>query len=213
LLFAGAPAGAATGFVYDVEPNDRIQQAVLLRAPAEKGVVRIIGELQGEDQDAYYLSIDEEAAGVRWNMRLSGRAGAHTRMDSFSRPEAMGGTGHARLATLELSRPPPVLATLDTRDGSRPALYEDLLLEPGNYVLGVSHRGGEGSYELEISQAGAENLRPVPDANGPDSPLDLRKGQFSAVLSQKQTVYAFSIDEDEANQQWSLMAHTPLGVA
>lgn len=70
LLLAGAPAGAATEFVYDIEPNDGIQQAVLLRAPAEKGVVRIIGELQGEDQDAYYLSIDEEAAGVRWNIRL-----------------------------------------------------------------------------------------------------------------------------------------------
>lgn len=212
LLLAGAPAGAATEFVYDIEPNDGIQQAVLLRAPAEKGVVRIIGELQGEDQDAYYLSIDEEAAGVRWNIRLSGRAGAHTRMDILDLTEILGGAGYAGLSRLELQARPPILATLGTRDGSRPALYEDLLLEPGNYVLGVSHSGGEGSYEVEISQAGSERLRPVPDANGPDSPLDLRKGQPSAVLSQEQTVYAFSLDEEEASQQWSLMAHAPLGV-
>lgn len=50
LLLAGTPAGAATEFVYDVEPNDRIQQAVLLSAPAHKNVVRIIGELQGKDR-------------------------------------------------------------------------------------------------------------------------------------------------------------------
>lgn len=212
LLLAGAPAWAATEFVYDVEPNDQIQQAVLLRAPAHKEIVRIIGELKGQDQDAYYLAIDEEAAGVRWNLRLEGRAGAVTKLDIFDLTEAMDGGGHARLASLELSKRPPILATLGTRDGSRPALLEDLLLEPGNYVLGVSHSGGEGSYEVQISRAGAESLRPVPDANGPDSPLELRKGRLSAVLSQEQTVYAFSIDEEEASQQWALMAHAPLGV-
>jgi len=210
LLFA-PPLLAEQILLYDREPNDSFGEAISITSPGDRDVVRIIGDLKGNDQDAYYWAIDEEDAGTRWNIRLEGRAGALTRVDIFDLTDFVEGETQTNLVGLKLEKRPPVLGTLATRDGTRPAVYNELLLEPGNYTLGVSHSGGEGSYSVEISRAGAERVNILEDDNGPEKPHLLQNRRVSTFLSQGEAVLGFTIPQDDAGAAWSITAQTPLG--
>ncbi|MDX1626578.1 MAG: hypothetical protein R3323_08695, partial [Wenzhouxiangellaceae bacterium] len=149
LALAASPAWSLTELVYDAEPNNAPHQAVALTPPVEKDIVRILGSLDGQDQDAYLLVIPDEHAGRRFDLALTGRAGALTKLDVFEFTELVDGRG--RIPQTLTQRPANVFQ-LATQQGTRPALAEGLLLSPGTYVIGVSHSGGQGHYEVELSQ-------------------------------------------------------------
>ncbi|MGK7296954.1 MAG: hypothetical protein ACNS61_14210, partial [Candidatus Wenzhouxiangella sp. M2_3B_020] len=157
LLFALASRSAAalTELLHDAEPNDAPHQAVPLDLPTEKDVVRVLGELKGQDQDGYLLVVGDEHAGRRFDLLLTGRAGALTKLDVFEFTEFVDARGEIPEA---LPSKPASVFQLSTQQGVRPAAAAGLLLAPGTYVLGVSHSGGEGSYELEIDQTDNQSV-------------------------------------------------------
>src|SRR5690554_71921 len=86
---------ALTELLKDTEPNNKISEANILNSPDAKTTVRIIGELDSQDQDAYYWVIDEEDAGVRWNIQLQGHPGALTKLDILDITEFVEGSPQA----------------------------------------------------------------------------------------------------------------------
>lgn len=205
-------AHALTELLKDTEPNDKISEANILTSPGQKDSVRIIGDLDGQDQDAYYWVVDEEDAGVRWNIRLEGHPGALTRLDIMDLTEFVEGSSQSSLIGLKLERKPPILATLGVRDAGRPAFEQDFLLRPGNYVLAVSHSGGAGQYTIELSQAGADSVKFVKDDNSAEKPLELRYRSGFTVMAQADVFFSFTLDEKTATNQTGITFQTPLGV-
>src|SRR5690606_11818081 len=136
--------------IHDAEPNNGPHQAISLPMPGAKRPVQIVGELHADDQDSFRLRVDEDLAGRRFDLQLTGRAGALTRLDLFD-VSAENVDGQGRLPAALTVRPEALL-TLANRDGSRPARVEGLLLPPGLYLLGVSHSGGSGAYRVELSE-------------------------------------------------------------
>lgn len=212
LYVVALPAQALTELLMDIEPNDQIPDANELASPGQRDRVRIIGELKDQDQDAYYWVIDEEDAGVRWNIRLQGHPGALTRLDIMDLTDVMEGKTRSSLVGLTLESKPPILGTLTTRDGLQPAVYEGLLLRPGNYVLAVSHSGGAGSYTVEINQTSSDTVRMLEDDNSAEKPRKLRLHTATAVMSQTNAYFSFTLNKDEAKNQTGIAVQTPLGV-
>ena len=211
LAIIGCPAAdATTELLYDTEPNDEITQAVPLSPPGAKSPVKILGELKGGDQDAYYWRVDAEDAGKRWNLKLSGRTGALTGLNIYDLTEAIEASPQQSLTGLTLEAKPPNLFSLSSTDGTQPTVQQKLLFPPGEYVLGVFHSGGEGSYSVDISQADAPDVR-VPDAATKTDPEWFSIGDWNAVLAQGDIWFGFELDEDEASQLWEFKGQTPLG--
>lgn len=208
LLAWAAPAAAVTELLYDTEPNNAPHEAVSMALPAGKDAVRIIGELEGRDQDAYRIVVDEDLAGRRFDLQLNGRGGALTQLDIFDFTELADGRGRI---PAELAARPTNLLTLKTTDGVIPARVDGLLLAPGVYVLGVSHSGGEGAYTVDISQHDDSRVAVIGDDNSPDSPQAASTRRQTVVWTQGETWFAFEIGEEQAEQSWDLAFQSALG--
>ncbi|MEM1079986.1 MAG: hypothetical protein AAGH65_00240, partial [Pseudomonadota bacterium] len=191
---------------YDIEPNDALHEAVDLSTPAVRDSIQVIGELSGSDQDAYRLVVDEDMAGRRFNLSLTGRGGALTKLDIFDVTEQVDGRGHIPVA---LTARPELLASLNSQDGQRPVQLNALLLSPGVYILGISHSGGQGAYSFELS--GHDEARvTVLDTIEPHALS--QRGRTSTWTAGHQT-YTFAINQEQAQSAWDLWFQTPLGHA
>lgn len=208
LLACAAPAAAVTDLLYDTEPNDTPHEAVAMTLPAGKDAVRIIGELESQDQDAYRIIVDEDLAGRRFDLQLNGRGGALTQLDIFDFTGLADGRGRV---PAELTARPTNLMRLKTTDGVIPARADGLLLAPGVYVLGVSHSGGEGAYTVDISQHDDSSVAVIGDDNSPDSPQAASTRRGTAVWTQGETWFAFEIEDEQSEQSWDLEFQSPLG--
>ncbi len=207
LAWAG-PAAALTELLYDTEPNNAPHEAVPLVLPTGKDSLRIIGELEGDDQDAYRVVVDEDLAGRTFDVQLNGRGGVLTQLDVFDFTELADGRGRI---PAELSERPASILTLETTDGVIPARADGLLLAPGIYVLGVSHSGGEGTYTVDISQHDDSRVALIGDDNSPDSPQAASTRGATVVWTQGETWFAFEIKDEQAEQSWDLEFQSPLG--
>ncbi|MEM7053387.1 MAG: hypothetical protein AAF446_02450, partial [Pseudomonadota bacterium] len=203
MMASSATAVALTRMAYDIEPNNALHEAIDLSVPALKERIRVIGELEDTDQDAYRLVIDEDMAARRIHLQLTGRGGALTQLDIFDLSELADGLGRI---PAELTRKPPLLASLKSTSGTRAARMNSLLLAPGVYVLAVSHSGGSGAYELEL--AAQDDARLVVLESEAPHPLSLR-GRTSTWSIGNQT-YAFELNEEQAEQAWDFEFQTAL---
>lgn len=211
LLLASAPAISLTSLLYDAEPNDAPHQAVPIELPVEKDVVRILGSLEGQDQDAYLLVVSDEHAGRRFDLELTGRAGALTKLDVFEFTELVDERGRIPEA---LTAKPASVFQLATKQGLRPVVADGLLLSPGTYVLGVSHSGGEGTYELRLSQNDNQSIAVVDADEGTrETPAQVSNRGRRTLFAGDETVYALEIPEpgDEQPVYWDLAFQLPAG--
>ncbi len=208
ILIAAAPVQSAIVLLYDAEPNDSPQQAVKISLPDGSDVLRIMGELDGQDQDAYRLVVDEDHAGRRFNLRLTGRAGALTQLDVFDFTAAADGRG--RIPETLTERPGNPL-TLKALDGGRAVQAEAVLLPPGVYVLGVSQSSGQGAYTVELEQNDYGSVRVVDEDNSVEDPVALSPNGKQVVWTQGETWIGFDLDEDEAARAWGLTFQGALG--
>jgi len=129
VLFIAGPveAGAETAQVYESEPND-----TPATANPVAGAVRIAGVQTGTDQDGFMWTVSDEDARKRWTLELQGIAGALTVVEVFTVEFKDNGVD---------VKSKEKLFSIGTR-GARPVVAENLIFEPGDYVLGVAHSGG-----------------------------------------------------------------------
>ena len=134
ILVAGALlAGAALAqqALIDTEPNDTPQTATKFSAP-----MTLMGTMPAGDQDAWLWEVSDEDAGHRWRLELAGLAGVLTIVEVVQLRYTESGEVE------QADR----LFSLGSRDGQRPEVTDDLIFEPGEYLLGLARSGGEAPF-------------------------------------------------------------------
>ncbi|GAB4172876.1 MAG: hypothetical protein Kow0020_07960 [Wenzhouxiangellaceae bacterium] len=209
-MYGATPLQAETLIAYDAEPNDAPSRAVGLRLPGQKDSLQVLGELSGQDQDAYRLVVDEDQAGRRFSLALTGRAGALTQLDLFDFSALVDDRGRVPEV---LSEAPRKLLTLKATDGSRGAQVDALLLPPGVYVLGVSHSGGEGAYTIELSEYDRARVEVLDPEHSALEPVELRPGRSEVILARDETWFEVNLSGEQASGFHDLEFQTALGVS
>jgi von Willebrand factor type A domain len=131
ILLVSLPASfLAQPSLYEIEPNDTPAEATQIG-----GEVIVIGTLKGQDQDGYNWTVSDVDAQKRWNFELQGVPGRLTILEVIRVVLADNGVDVAGTERL---------FKMGTRDGSVPSVHEDLIFEPGEYILGVAGSGGGG---------------------------------------------------------------------
>ena len=149
---------AAQQVYVDAEPNDTPDTAAEFSAPAT-----LMGAMPGGDQDAWLWTVSDEDATRRWTLELQGLPGLLTVADigPLKFDETAQVTGFERL--LKIS----------SRDGAQPAVADSLLIEPGEYLIGLARSGGNArfrpaadslSFGESNDESGAESTE-APDAD------------------------------------------------
>jgi Mg-chelatase subunit ChlD len=211
--------------VYESEPNDR--PADLNRV---SGAVKIMGSMSGDDQDGFMWSVSDVDAQKRWTLELQGIAGRLTTVDVMRIEWAENGVDVAGKTSL---------FSFGSRDGAKPAVAENLIFEPGEYVLGVAHAGGGGTYRPPADSIGFDDSggagADVPDKEPGGYRLTVREGdklylhlsrgnesqesahelrpgsEFSAYMETPASWFRIEIDEQAAEQRWDLRGQVPAG--
>jgi hypothetical protein len=209
LAFVPMAVQAVTSLVYDAEPNNAPHQAVAFSVPDDNDVARILGELEGQDQDAYRLVVDEDQAGRRFHLRLTGRAGALTKLDVLDFTEIADGRGRIPET---LTQSPVNLLTINARDGGRAVQVDSMLLPAGVYVLGVSHSGGSGAYTVELLEGDSSGVRVLDDSNTEDDPQRISPNGRQVVHTQGESWFEFDLDADEAAIPYDFEYQSALGI-
>lgn len=200
---------AVTSLVYDIEPNNAPHRAITFSVPDGNNVIRLMGELDGQDQDAYRLIVDEDQAGRRFHLRLTGRAGALTKLDVFDFTEIADGRGRIPET---LTRAPVNLLTVEARDGGSTVQADSMLLPAGVYVLGVSHSGGSGAYTVELLEGDSSGVRVLGDDNTEDDPQQLSPNGRQVVYTQGESWFEFDLNADEALIPYDFEYQSALGI-
>ena len=86
----------------------------------------------GQDQDGYLWNVTDNDARKRWTFMLNGEPGALTIGQIVRLEYAENGVDVIGKRTL---------FKMGTRDGVTPSIHEDLLFEPGEYVIGLAQAG------------------------------------------------------------------------
>jgi len=212
--------------VYETEPNN---------TPAEannvSGAVTIIGTMQGDDQDGYQWTVSDVDAQKRWTLELNGIPGALTIVEVLRLEYADNGVDVAGKETL---------FTFGSRDGSKPAVADSLIFEPGDYLLGVAHAGGgagsfrppsgsiefdetggggdaatdeePGGYRLVIREGDKLYLQQTKQNDTREAAQDLRlNSEHSAYRDTPANWFRITIDEKAGVQRWDLHGQIPVG--
>ncbi len=211
VLLTGPAVADDIRLVHDDEPNDAPHQALPIALRSAKQTIRILGDLDGQDQDGYRLVIDEDEAGRRFDLELTGRGGALTRLDVFDFTAQADGRGRIPEA---LERRPVSILALSTTDGLRPARASGLMFVPGVYLLAVSHSGGSGAYTLELSARDDTTVRVLDALPSEQAPVELRPGRVGGFWTAAGAAwFTFDISEKQAadGAAWSLEHQAELG--
>ena len=186
VLLAGALAGSAAwaqpGF-FESEPND-----IPADANAVAGPVAIYGAMPPGDQDGFLLTVSDDDARKLWDFELTGIPGALTIADLLRVKYADNGRD------VEAVEP---LMKMGTRDGLTPSIHRNQLLEPGEYIVGIAHVGGD-----EPEQGGGMFRPPVSslsfgEADDTGTGADA-SNQAAAEQSPDSQAYRFVISEGRA---------------
>ena len=125
LLFSSL-ANAAT--LYEAEPNN-----TPFEANNFSGSTTIMGAMQGGDQDGYLWSVSDVDAQHSWSFELAGIADALTQVEIIRITFTDDGKEVASKESL---------FKFGSRDGSRPVQANDLIFEPGEYLVAMVRAGG-----------------------------------------------------------------------
>ena len=210
----------------ETEPNNRPSDANQV-----SGETLIMASMEAGDQDGFLWTVSDVDAQKRWSFELSGISGSLTIVDVFRIEWAENGVDVT--ATHKL-------LGFGSRDGTKPASLDDLIFEPGEYLLGVAHAGGSGGafrppvgnvsfgdptvqqtsdeqsssgYRLRIQEGASLNLKGRPkDNNSKQDAQSLRiNAEFSSFVGPSENWYQFEINTKQANQDWVLGFQEPVG--
>jgi len=226
LLYCGLSGHAfAQSVFHELEPNDTPETANRIA-----GAVRVLGSMAPGDQDGFLWTVSDVDAQQRWTFELDGIPGALTVVEVIRLQHADDGAGIAGRK---------VLFVLGSRDGSRPAIAEDLVFEPGEYLLGVARGGGNAPYRPPMQSANFEPEGPAaaaPEEDPGGYRLAIREGRAFGMSSSavdnasREKAHAVrpgrahlgyagaadgwfevAVSEQHAQQSWDLVAQVPVG--
>jgi Mg-chelatase subunit ChlD len=191
LMFAAfflqsAIASAQPSF-YEVEPNNTPSEAADVA-----GEVVLIGSMSRGDQDGFKWTVSDVDAQKRWTFELQGTPGKLTVVDVIRVEYADNGVD-----VLGTKR----LFTIGSRDGLRIARIEDLLFEPGEYILGFASSGG-----------GADLYRPPSDSISFDRGMGevetttdtTEQGAYRLAIRPGDSLYQRTKPQDRASRESAL---------
>jgi len=174
------PALAEPGY-YESEPNNTPAEANLV-----SGEVTLYGSMVKGDQDGFLWTVSDDDARKLWTFELHGIPGALTIAEIVHVEYAENGTDVASIKRL---------VKMGTRDGLTPSVHEDLMFEPGEYLIGVAYAGGGAA-----TAGGAAPFRPPAaglsfgDGGQPESTLTQ---DDAAVPAEAPGAYRLMIREGE----------------
>jgi hypothetical protein len=226
MFVAGGGTASTLPSLYEVEPNNTPAEATEI-----SGEVVLIGSMSGKDQDGYKWTVSDVDAQKRWNFELQGIPGQLTIVEVIRVDYADNGVDVAGVERL---------FKMGTRDGSVPSIHEDMLFEPGEYILGLAGAGGgggayrppvdsikfddeggptgesgpeSGGYRLTIREGSRLLLEGKPkDRSTKDSALELRlNAENAAYLETAETWYQIEITDKSAGQRWDVDGQIPVG--
>lgn len=176
------------------EPNDTPAEA---NALVDFGC--LVGELPGNDQDAWVWEVSEAQAGVPWAVEIEGIPGELTKLDLIRVTFADNGVDVTSADTLW---------TFGTRDGRLNA-SEPFLIGPGRYILGISKSGGSGRYVAHFRPQRAldRDYRPFGRLGEAEGELY----GFGPVEESAEIVW--QVREEDAEFLWNLELRASLGAA
>ncbi|MGD8679109.1 MAG: peptidoglycan-binding protein [Lysobacterales bacterium] len=124
---ATAAAAPPQEAYYESEPNNTPAEA-----NAISGAVEIYGAMPGSDQDGFIWTVSDNDARKRWTFELAGIPGALTIAEVVRVQYAENGEDAEGIERL---------MKMGTRDGLTHAIANDLMFEPGDYLIGIAHAG------------------------------------------------------------------------
>jgi hypothetical protein len=170
ILPVTASAALAQSAVMEREPNDTPAEA-----NAVAGNVLLMGAMQQGDQDGFMWTVSDEDARQRWTFKLDGIPGRLTVVDVLRLEYTEDGKSVAGVTRL---------LKLGSRDGIRPAIAEDLLFEPGDYLLGlVSAGGGASAAPFRPPAASLSFGEAAPASDAPATPAEPAPGAWRLSIT------------------------------
>ncbi|MCH8488724.1 MAG: hypothetical protein LAT81_02190, partial [Oceanicaulis sp.] len=208
--------------LFEQEPNNTPDEA---RRFAGHAV--LIGEVSGRDQDAWMWTVEDEDADHLWSISLSGETNGLIRLDiielSYHDPDAVAQAAEGGLvgalpagsdAGGRLISGSQTHLTIQTRRGHPVAREEELLLPPGDYLIGMSAADGGGEYEVQLRRGRRAALTPAEDIRSDtDGVIPVPAGEERVVMVDAESgVFALDIPEDqEDGQLWRVSLIGGLG--
>ncbi|MGD9536729.1 MAG: VWA domain-containing protein [Alphaproteobacteria bacterium] len=187
--------------VADAEPNDGAEAAMPLA-----GAFCIEGEIGESDQDVFAWTISADDARRPWSIALTGLLGQQTRFQIHRLERPAEGDQPAEVG--------PELFALVSVPGTPQAGTEELFLQEGTYLVGLSVSGGSGGYSLAVTPAEAA-LQPEVEPNDTIETATAPEGALAigGDLAGSEDWLAWTLGEREARQRWTISVRLPLGTA
>lgn len=232
-LLALTASGLAAGDEYDAsqyapprlfeqEPNDTPDQA---RRFAGHAV--LIGAVTGRDQDAWFWTVEDEDADHLWSIDLAAETTGLVRLDiielSYHDADALDRAAEAGLVGAlpssgseadRLISGSQTHLSMQTSRGRPVVRQDELLLPPGDYLIGMSGAAAGGDYEVHIRRGRRAALTPADEVvRTEDGAVAIAPGDESVVLVDSQEGhFTLGVPEDqEDGQLWQVSVIGGLG--
>lgn len=168
---------------YESEPNN-----TPAKANAIAGATTVLGTMNDQDQDGFMWTVSDEAAQKRWVFELQGIPGRLTIADVMRVEFTENGVDVAGQERL---------MKIGTRDGLTPAVTEELVFEPGEYLIGIAYAGGSAGTQpassgmfrppaagLTFGDGGSPEV-----AEGGAAPEDPEPGAYRLIIRESSKLY------------------------
>lgn len=225
LLVFAAGASAQPALI-EVEPNDTPATALEF-----SGEAVLVGSMSAGDQDAFKWTVSDVDAQKFWSFEFQGIAGKLSFVDFLQLEYAENGVDVSAKRKL---------FSIGSRDGTKPQVIEDILLEPGEYLLGFVSVGGGGSfrppavglnfseeerqkqdsgvdagqgYRFSIRSKGTPGIRTFQKAPADkSSAIEIRPEQMLVTyLQEQESWFSFDLSKEKQEQLYLLSGQVPAG--
>ncbi|APX92067.1 hypothetical protein BWR19_03440 [Halomonas sp. 1513] len=155
---------------FSQEPNDTPEQAQSVSAEA-----RLVGEVSGDDTDLFWWALDDNQTDRLWQVELQGDTEAAIEVH-FTWPAEEQAPASSGVAEFGEAQPEETAAeetrlmTMDVSADQPRQRRQQLIVPPGEHLIGFLAQGMGGEYQLTLTEAGRLRVR---GQVGPDAADEL----------------------------------------
>jgi hypothetical protein len=196
------PIAALSASKFESEPNNSPETF-----NAISGDITLHGTMTGSDQDGFIWTVSDDDARKLWTFELHGIPGAAlTQVDVMQLEYAENGVDVVDRRGL---------FKMGTRDGRRPSIHENLIFEPGEYVLGFSQSGSkdeDSAYRFFIREQSLSVYRNPKGGAERDEAHAIKAGRgYTTFESDEAAWYSLNFTEADAANRWAIAVRVPVG--